>query len=66
MKITTSVVGRLETGGGVHRHSLTVESLRRYARAVNCSLKVKFIYSKSRSRSRIKQDHKKEKMIEGK
>lgn len=43
MKTTTSVVGRLETGGGSHRHSPTVDSLRRYARAVNCVLEVKFV-----------------------
>lgn len=55
MKTTTSVVGRLETGGGVHRHSPTVESLRRYARAVNCSLQVKFVSRSKRT------DHEKEK-----
>ena len=43
MKTTTSVVGRLETGGGAHRHSPTVDSLRRYARAINCVLEVKFV-----------------------
>lgn len=63
MKTTTSVVGRLETGGGAHRHSPTVESLRRYARAVNCSLEVKFVHTKSRPKSVIKRAHKKEKML---
>lgn len=43
MKTTTSVVGRLETGGGKKKHSPTIESLRRYARAVNCDLEVKFV-----------------------
>jgi len=45
MKTTTSVVGRLETGGGKHKHSPTIETLRNYARAVNCDLKIQFIHS---------------------
>lgn len=40
MKTSTSVVGRLETGGGAHKHSPTIDSIRRYARAVNCNLRV--------------------------
>jgi transcriptional regulator with XRE-family HTH domain len=51
MKTTTSSVGRLETGGGKHQHSPTVETLRKYARALDCDLQIKFIkhpkYSKN-------------------
>ncbi len=47
MKTTTSVVGRLETGGGQHKHSPTIETLRKYASAVNCKLEVKFVPIKS-------------------
>lgn len=43
MKTTTSVVGRLETGGGARKHSPTYESLQRYARALNCDLEVRFV-----------------------
>ncbi len=48
MKTTTSVVGRLETGGGQHKHSPTIETLRRYARAVDCELEIK-LHAKSGS-----------------
>lgn len=43
MKTTTSAVGRLETGGGKHQHSPTVQTLRKYARALNCGLQIKFV-----------------------
>lgn len=43
MKTTTSTIGRLETGGGKHHHSPTLETLRKYARALNCSLKIKLV-----------------------
>ena len=43
MKTTTSVIGRLETGGGKHHHSPTVETLRKYASALNCGLQIKFV-----------------------
>jgi transcriptional regulator with XRE-family HTH domain len=46
MKTTTSVVGRLETGGGKHKHSPTIETLRKYASAVNCRLKIAFVQVK--------------------
>lgn len=42
MGTTTSVVGRLETGGG-KRHSPTLATLRRYAKALNCDLQLRFI-----------------------
>ena|SRR3990167_3675983 len=62
MKTTTSVVGRLETGGGKQKHSPTIESLRRYAKAVNCDLEVKFIPSDDQLKNSIKRDGKKHKM----
>lgn len=50
MKTTTSVIGRLETGGGKHRHSPTIETLRNYARALNCGLKISFVHSSKSSK----------------
>jgi DNA-binding XRE family transcriptional regulator len=43
MHTSTSVIGRLESGGGKHRHSPTIETLRKYAQALNCDLKIKFV-----------------------
>lgn len=42
MKTSTSVVGRLETGGGKLQHSPTIETLRKYAKALGCELMIKF------------------------
>lgn len=58
MKTSTSVVGRLETGGGTHKHSPTYQSLVRYARAINCSLKISFV---TQHRPHFKKDNRKEK-----
>ena len=44
MKTSTSVVGRLETGGGKHKHSPTLETLRKYAMALGCDLSIKFVH----------------------
>lgn len=49
MKTTTSVVGRLETGGGKHRHSPTIETLRNYAHALDCNLEIKLVRAKPKS-----------------
>ena len=46
MKTSTSVVGRLETCGGVRRHSPTLETLRKYAKAIGCDLQIKLITHK--------------------
>jgi transcriptional regulator with XRE-family HTH domain len=43
MHTSTSVIGRLETGGGKLHHSPTIGTLRKYAKAIGCSLKIKFI-----------------------
>ncbi len=43
MGTTTSVVGRLETGGGKQKHSPTVATLQKYAHAVGCALQLKLV-----------------------
>jgi DNA-binding XRE family transcriptional regulator len=43
MRTSTSMVGRLETGGGSQRHSPTIETLRKYAEALGCHLQIKFV-----------------------
>jgi len=47
MHTTTSVIGRLETGGGKKKHSPTIATLRRYAEALGCKLKIKFVPKKA-------------------
>lgn len=42
MKTKTSVIGRLETGGGKRRHSPTLNTLRKYAEAIGCILSISF------------------------
>ncbi len=49
MKTSTSVIGRLETGGGKNRHSPTIETLRKYAKALGCDLKIKFVQHHERT-----------------
>lgn len=46
MGTTTSVVGRLETGGGKKHHSPTLATLQKYARAVGCQLQLKLVRRK--------------------
>ncbi len=40
---TTSAISRLENSGGKKRHSPTIETLRKYAKALNCSLRIQFV-----------------------
>lgn len=47
MGTTTSVVGRLETGGGKKHHSPTLATLQKYARAVGCQLQLKLVRRKA-------------------
>lgn len=47
MKTSTSIVGCLETGGGKHKHSPTVETLRKYAMALGCDLRIKFVHHRA-------------------
>lgn len=49
MHTTTSVVGRLETGGGKKRHSPSLCTLERYAKAIGCKLKIDFVPTKKKS-----------------
>ncbi len=49
MGTTTSVIGRLESGGGKRQHSPTLATLRRYARAVGCEVKIKLVRKKAHS-----------------
>lgn len=58
MKTTTSVVGRLETGGGAYKHSPTIETLRKYANAVDCKLEIRLI-----QKSHTKNSSKKSKQV---
>jgi DNA-binding XRE family transcriptional regulator len=44
MKTSTSVVGRLETGGGKNKHSPTIETLRKYGSVLGYDLKIKFVH----------------------
>lgn len=44
MHTTTSAVGRLEIGGGKNKHSPTIETLRKYAHAVDCNLEIRFVH----------------------
>ena len=46
MGTSTSVVGRLETGGGKRQHSPSLATLKRYAQAIDCELKIKFVQKK--------------------
>jgi DNA-binding XRE family transcriptional regulator len=43
MGTSTSVIGRLETGGGEKKHSPTIATLQKYAQAVGCKLQLKLI-----------------------
>jgi|SRR6185437_717549 len=44
---TTSAISRLENSGGKKRHSPTIETLRKYARALDCSLRIQFVPHKA-------------------
>jgi len=40
---TTSAISRLENSGGKNRHSPTMATLRKYAKALGCDLRVQFV-----------------------
>ena len=48
MGTKTPAVARLEAGGGSRRHSPSVATLRKYARAVGCRLEIRLRPSKAR------------------
>ncbi len=54
MKTTTSSIGRLETGGGKLKHSPSVGTLRKYAEAVNCELRIKLVARENTSSYKTK------------
>ncbi len=47
MGTTTSAIGRLETGGGKQKHSPTISTLKRYAAAIGCELRIKLVAKKA-------------------
>jgi hypothetical protein len=53
MGTSTSVVGRLETGGGKEKHSPTLATLEKYAKAVGCVLCLKLVPHKIQRRRSI-------------
>jgi hypothetical protein len=46
MGTKTPAVARLESGGGLKKHSPSISTLRKYARAVGCNLEIKLVQSK--------------------
>lgn len=49
MGTKTPAVARLEAGGGTHRHSPSIATLRKYAEAVGCRLEIRLRSSRKRS-----------------
>jgi len=47
MGTKTPAVARLESGGGSKKHSPSISTLRKYAKAVGCNLEVKLIPAKN-------------------
>jgi transcriptional regulator with XRE-family HTH domain len=43
MGTKASAIARIEAGGGSKRHSPSIATLRRYAEAVGCKLKIQFV-----------------------
>jgi transcriptional regulator with XRE-family HTH domain len=43
MHTTKAAVSRLEHGGGKKSHSPSIATLRKYAKAVNCNLEIRFL-----------------------
>lgn len=46
MGTKTPAVARLESGGGMQKHSPSISTLRKYARAVGCNLEIKLVQNK--------------------
>ena len=45
MGTKTPAVARLESGGGMKKHSPSISTLRKYAKAVGCNLEIKLVQS---------------------
>ena len=43
MGTKTPSIARLEAGGGSQKHSPSIATLRKYAKAINCHLKIKLV-----------------------
>ncbi len=46
MRTTASAIARLESGGGKKRHSPSLRTLRMYADALNCDIKMQLVAKK--------------------
>ena len=46
MGTKTPAIARLESGGGMKKHSPSISTLRKYAKAVGCNLEIKLVQSK--------------------
>jgi DNA-binding XRE family transcriptional regulator len=57
MGTTTSVVGRLESGGGKQKHSPTMATLQKYADAVGCAVQLKLVRRSMKVTTKAKTHH---------
>lgn len=52
MGTKTPAVARLESGGGMKKHSPSISTLRKYASAVGCNLEIKLVQNRSTNKER--------------
>lgn len=50
-------IARLESSGGKHRHSPTLETLRKYAHAVGCDLVIQLIRGRAQIKKKVRIKH---------
>ena len=53
MKTTASAIARLESGGGKKKHSPSLRTLRMYADALNCDIKMQLVPKKPHANDTI-------------